>query len=112
MGMTKTATPTATCKRCYATLTSAASIARGRGAHCERLARKEAAVADYKPAQVTAALELIEDGAIIPIRSKVFRTVSTDGAELYLTAPQGCSCPAGVKGRRCYHRAAATMLAA
>lgn len=67
---------------------------------------------DYKPHQITSARELIEDGAIIPLRSVVFIAVSTDGTETYKTAPTACSCPAGVKGSRCYHSLAARLLLA
>ncbi|MFC5744809.1 hypothetical protein [Actinomadura rugatobispora] len=115
--MAKAITPkTATCKRCKATLRSATSIARGMGAHCARMARKEAALnaAGYKPTAIAKARELIADGGIVPIRGRrVFRAVSTDGQNTYLTAPQGCTCKAGLKGRHlCFHRAAATLLAA
>lgn len=115
--MTKTQTPqTATCKRCKATLTSARSIARGRGAHCEREYRREQAVqaAGFKAAMVAAAREIIADHAIVPIRGRrVFEVVSSDGTGRYKTAPQACTCPAGLRGRYlCKHRAAATILAA
>jgi hypothetical protein len=117
--MTKTATPkTATCRRpgCHATLTSARSVARGIGPVCERKERQEnaARAAGIKPTTLQKARELIADGGILPIRGRrVFRAVSTDGTATYLTAPQACSCAAGVKGRHvCFHRAAATLLAA
>jgi len=101
------------CLRCGRTLTSTASKAAGYGPTCRAKVRKAQAVADltdYKPAQIDSARELIEDGAIIPIRPRVYRTVSTDGTEMYLTARQACTCPAGIKSRRCYHRAAVVIL--
>lgn len=114
--MTKTQKPqTATCTRCHATLRSEASIKRGMGAHCAREARREQAVqaAGFKPAAVEKARQLIADGAIVPVKGRrVFQVVSSNGTDRYLTAPQSCSCPAGLNGRQCYHRAAATLLAA
>ncbi len=104
------------CLRCGRTLTSTTSTTRGYGPTCATKVRTAAQVVDlsaYKPAQIDAAHELIEDAAIIPIRRNVYRSVSTDGTELYLTAVTGqCNCPAGLKGRRCYHSAAAQLLAA
>ncbi len=85
----------------------------GYGAKCAAKVRRSAAdLTDYKPHQITSARELIEDGAIIPLRSVIFITVSADGTETYKTAPTACSCPAGVKGSRCYHQLAARMLLA
>lgn len=115
--MTKTQKPpTATCTRCHATLRSTKSVARGMGAHCARLHRQEQAVktAGFKPQAIEKAKTLIAEGGILPIRGRrVFQVVSSDGTGRYLTAPQTCNCPAGLKGRYgCYHRAAATMLAA
>jgi hypothetical protein len=107
---------TATCRRCRATLRSARSVARRIGPVCEREERREAAAraAGFKPAAVAKAQELIEQGAIVPLRGRrVFQVVSSDGTATYKTAPQSCNCAAGVKGRYvCYHRVAATLLAA
>lgn len=101
------------CLRCGRTLTSTRSIATGYGPTCARHIRHAAVdLADYKAHQVASAKELIEDGAIIPLRSVVFITVSTDGTETYRTAPTGCTCPAGLKGSRCYHQLAARLLLA
>lgn len=103
------------CIRCGRTLRSTTSQARGYGRHCATQIRKAAAdLADYKPAQIESARELIEDAAIIPIRGRrIYRSVSSDGTEQYLTAVTGhCNCPAGLRGTRCYHSAAARMLAA
>jgi ribosomal protein L37E len=101
------------CLRCGRTLTSAKSQATGYGPTCARHIRNaHVELTDYKPHQIASARELIEDGAIIPLRSVVFIAVSTDGTETYKTAPTGCTCPAGLKGARCYHQLAARMLLA
>jgi hypothetical protein len=101
------------CLRCGRRLTSAKSCATGYGAKCAAKVRNAPVdLTDYKPHQITSARELIEDGAIIPLRSFIFITVSTDGTETYRTAPTGCTCPAGVKGSRCYHQLAARLLLA
>jgi len=112
--MTAAATTTHTnCLRCGRTLRSAKSQATGYGAKCAAKVRHTPAdTSDYKPHQIASAVELIEDGAIIPLRSVVFIAVSTDGTETYKTAPTACSCPAGLKGSRCYHQLAARMLLA
>ncbi|RAJ70262.1 hypothetical protein K378_01427 [Streptomyces sp. Amel2xB2] len=108
-----TTTEQVTCLGCRRPLRSAASIARGRGPVCDRRARQSAVdLRDFTPAQVDAARELIEDAAIVPLRGRVFRTVSTDGRELHLTHPATCNCAAGLKARRCYHIAAARLLLA
>lgn len=101
------------CLRCGRTLRSAKSIATGYGPTCARHIRRATVdTSGYKPHQITSARELIADAAIIPLRSVVFLTVSTDGAETYRTAPTACTCPAGLKGSRCYHQLAARMLLA
>ncbi|MFI8535360.1 DUF6011 domain-containing protein [Streptomyces aquilus] len=101
------------CLHCHRVLRSAKSIALGYGPTCARKIRNAAVdTADYATHQIASARELIEDGAIVPLRSVVFIAVSTDGTETYKTAPTACSCPAGVKGSRCYHQLAARMLLA
>ncbi|MDL4812770.1 DUF6011 domain-containing protein [Actinomadura opuntiae] len=113
---TNTTAPTAKCARCGRILRSAASIARGKGAHCARLDRREAAAreAGFKDAAIDKALQLIADHGIVPVRGRrVFAVVSSDGTGRYLTAREACNCPAGLRARHaCYHRAAAHMLAA
>lgn len=110
------ATTHTNCLRCGRPLRSTTSQARGYGRTCQTKVRAASNIVDlsaYQPAQIESARELIEDAAIIPIRRNVYRSVSTDGTELYLTAVTGqCNCPAGLKSRRCYHAAAAQMLAA
>lgn len=96
------------CRHCHRPLRN--TTPDGYGPKCRRKLRKATAdLADYKPAQIDAAHELIADGAIIPLRSVVFLTVSTDGTETYRSAPTTCNCPAGLAGRRCYHTAAARL---
>ncbi|MEU6033935.1 hypothetical protein ABZ801_00850 [Actinomadura sp. NPDC047616] len=65
----------------------------------------------YSKAQLEAAMELIEDGGIVQVGRREFRTVSTDGTKIYATTCTSCTCTAGTKGRRCYHTAAARMVA-
>ena len=114
--MTTTQT-TAKCLKCHRALTSAASIARGYGRTCAtkvKAAAKAAITTTHKPHLVAKAEELIEQGAIVPIRGRrIFAVVSSDGTSTYKTAAQACSCPAGIKGRHvCYHRIAAQILIA
>jgi hypothetical protein len=112
----ETAEPTA-CLRCHRTLRSAHSIARGYGRTCRAkvtaAAKAKAAASAFKPATVAKAMELIEIGGLVAIRPKVFRVVRSDGTGTYLTAPEACTCKAGLRGLHvCYHRAAATILLA
>lgn len=115
---TDTAAPApSTCTRCGRKLTSAKSVADTMGRTCKAkvaATSKTAAVATFKPAQVAKAQELIADGGIVAIRGRrVFRVVSTSGDATYLTAPAACNCAAGLKSvHACYHRIAATILAA
>ncbi|MFI9079146.1 DUF6011 domain-containing protein [Streptomyces sioyaensis] len=104
---------TTRCLHCHRPLRNARSIANGYGPTCAaKIRRAPVDTTDYQPHQITSARELIEDGAIIPLRSVVFVAVSTDGTETYRTAPTACTCPAGLKARRCYHQLAARMLLA
>lgn len=104
------------CVKCHRPLRNASPD--GLGPKCRRYVRRNATALDgFKPAQVDAARELIEDGGIIPVRTvrvgTVYRTVATDGTETYLTTAAGhCTCPAGHRSARCYHVAAALSLAA
>lgn len=109
-----TTTTTTKCTRCHRTLTSAKSIEAGMGRTCAKRTRQAAAVVGIKATTVAKAQELIEQGGIIPIRAKrIFQVVSSDGTATYKTAPSACTCAAGIKGRFvCYHRVAATLLAA
>jgi ferredoxin len=102
------------CGRCGRTLTSAESVLRGYGPGCARRIREAATVADAKPEAIAKAQELIEQGAIVPLRGRrVFTVVASNGVDRYLTAAQGCNCPAGLRGvHTCYHRVAVALLAA
>ncbi|MFD6935251.1 hypothetical protein ACFWAP_03715 [Streptomyces goshikiensis] len=87
----------------------------GLGPKCRRAVRKTTReIQGFKPERVEAARELIEDGGIVPIRGRhVFKTVSSDGTALYLSAREACNCPAGLKALHpCFHRVAAHILAA
>ncbi|RCG31971.1 hypothetical protein DQ384_05360 [Sphaerisporangium album] len=114
--MTTTAVDPAKCRRCHRALTSAKSIATGYGPGCAakiRGAAKTADLTDFKPAQIAKATELIEQGGILRTRRpNLYTAVSGDGNTTYLVARQACTCPAGIKNRACYHRAALTILAA
>lgn len=107
-------TTTTKCHRCGRALRSETSVSRGYGPTCHAKIVKAAKVADAKPAQVEKALELIELGGIVPIRGRrVFKAVSSDGTKVYRTAPQGCTCAAGLRGRHlCLHRIAASLMIA
>ena len=107
-------TKTANCRRCHALLTDPRRVALGIGRTCERNERREQAIKaeGYKPHQVASALELIEDGAIVPMTIPGrFVVVSTDGSEFYETTAHTCACPAFEAGRKCYHRAAVLLAA-
>lgn len=113
--MTTTATQvnTAKCRRCGRALTAVASIARGYGRHCQtRIVAQAKAIADATPDQVASALQLIEDGAVLPLRRSVWLTVATNGVRVHRTTATACTCDAGVRGRRCYHEIAVRLLAA
>ena len=107
---------TAKCLRCGRTLRAAASVKRQYGRGCWTLIRAAAlaeAVKGFAAAQVEKARELIELGGIIRAsRPGVFRVVSSKGDETYLTHSNVCNCPAGLRGRQCYHLAAARILTA
>lgn len=110
------ATQTTTrCTRCGRVLRAARSIALGYGRGCQAKIRTaiKAKATEFKLATVEKAEQLIADGGIVRITAKAFRVTSTNGTGHYLTAPQACNCPAGLRGiHPCYHRVAATILAA
>lgn len=106
---------TARCARCGRALTSARALRTGYGPTCYtkvRTAAREAATR-HKPHQTAKAIELIEDGGVVPTtRTGVYYTVGTNG-EIYKTARTGCTCPAGLTGRYvCYHRIAVEIVEA
>jgi len=116
MTSTETTPETHRCLSCGRRITSAESVAAGRGSGCRAKIRKAAKAADlsaWTGQQVEQARELIEDGGVVPtVRADVFRTVSSDGTEIHLTHPGACNCPAGLKSKLCYHRAAVALVLA
>ncbi len=112
---------TAKCLRCgrvrrFRTAEAAAKAAPN-GRVCAmrvRLAAISEAVKDFATAAVDKARELIADGGLVPTsRPGVFRSVSSKGdGTTYLTHSAACNCPAGLRGRQCYHLAAARILTA
>jgi hypothetical protein len=112
-----TASPSAAvrCRHCRRPLKSLASVLAGIGPRCAAI---EAALGDLTPEQQDKALELIEDGAILPVRNGTYEAVSADGTETHrVHAVTGnCTCPAGIKrvsadAKPCYHAGAARLLA-
>ncbi|MEU6785893.1 helix-turn-helix domain-containing protein [Nonomuraea angiospora] len=66
----------------------------------------------FKPDQVDKAREAVEQRAILRTsRPGMYAAVSSDGSTTYLTHAAGCSCRAGQRGIRCWHRAAVAILA-
>lgn len=115
MAKATTTAKTANCRRCRSLLTDPRRVALGIGRTCERKERQEAAAkaAGFKPAAIDKARQLIADKGIVPFRGRVFQVIASNGIDRYLTAPQTCNCPAGLRGKHaCYHRVAAVMLAA
>lgn len=104
------------CLRCGRKIRAAASITRGYGPGCAAriaAAAKLTALAGFTADQITKARELIEDGGIARIRRGIYRMASSDGTKTYLTAASGpCNCPAGLRGRACYHVATARIVSA
>jgi len=99
------------CLRCGRTLRSEASVTRGTGPACAKKITR--AVVSAKKATLDKARELIELAALVPVRGRrVFRVVSSGGDRTYLTAARNCTCPAGIRGRECYHTVAVQLLAA
>lgn len=111
--MTTTAAPTR-CARCGRTLTNPASIAAGIGPTCRRriTARAATVVTHTSTAQLDKALDLIADAAITRVSTATFTVISSNGLDRYTTTPASCTCPAGRHHRDCYHRLAATLIAA
>lgn len=98
---------------------SAEAVARAlpSGRICRARIRKaaiETALDGFTPAQQAKALELITDGGMVPLkRPGAWKAVGSDGVTVYLVTPKGCNCPQGLlRGRPCYHRASASVLAA
>lgn len=105
--------PSRICTRCGRRLTAAKSIALGRGPRCDAKVQAEAAALAAKPEQVAKALELLTDGGVETLRpGRVWLVVASNGIDRYRTAPMACTCPAGARGRTCYHQLAVGLLAA
>jgi excisionase family DNA binding protein len=69
----------------------------------------------YKPFQVAKAIELIEQGGILPTsRPALYVAISSDGASQYVVdqAEHSCTCKAAIRGLHCYHLAAADLVQA
>jgi hypothetical protein len=100
----------ARCLRCGRKLT----VSTGYGPTCMRKVRAaaiEQAKADFTADRQAKADELIRDGGMVPHAHKgVFTAVSSRGDAIYLAHSAACTCPAGIKGRRCYHVLAARVL--
>jgi hypothetical protein len=112
-----TTTAHITCRKCGRSLTSARSIAEAQrnGGYGRGCAAKveQAVAAKGDPVEVSEkALELIEDGGIVPVIGCTYLAVSSDGTVLYEVNPVAatCTCKAGQYGRRCYHLASAEAL--
>lgn len=106
-----------TCRRCRRPLRNQKSRDLGYGPACLRKVKAAVATLGGGVAlRLPKALDLITDGAIVPIKvgtkNTVYRAVSSNGKDRYLVAPSSCNCPAGRAERTCYHRVAATILAA
>lgn len=107
-----------TCGRCGRVLRSARSIKRGYGPTCmvKRVQPFEIVdvVANYTASQVEKAKELVELNGIVRLypNRPWFAVVSTKGDHVYRTSPKGCTCPAGMHYRDCYHRLGAKVLLA
>ncbi|MGA5497750.1 hypothetical protein ACPCSP_25640 [Streptomyces cinereoruber] len=112
----KTAQNQVRCLKCGRTLRSPSPD--GYGPKCRRKVRratKTAELAQHKPHLVEKAVELLEQGGVIPLRdtrkNQVFLVVSSDGSETYRTARAACTCPAGLRAlHMCAHRIAVHAL--
>lgn len=92
----------------------------GLGSKCRRKVRKAGRAPEiahrYKAHLVEKAVELLEQGGLIPLRKSsknaVFLAVSSDGSTAYRTAMAACTCPAGLRAKYdCKHRIAAHVMA-
>jgi hypothetical protein len=105
------------CLKCRRILKNASPD--GYGPTCRRYIKRAARsveIARYKETQVAKAVELLEQGGLIPLRktakNTVFLAVSSDGSTAYKTAGTGqCNCPAGLKAKyACKHGIAAHIV--
>lgn len=113
MRATKATTDHTRCLKCRRPLRKPSPD--GLGPKCRRKVRATARKDTTHPKwQIAKAVELLELGAVVPLRqNRIFLVVSDDGTELYRTAATGqCNCPAGLRSVRCYHALAARFVAA
>lgn len=120
--MAENAIPSTTCRRCGHKLSDPRSITRGYGPTCVRKRTAELAAATYtiavtgtySDAQLVKAVTLITENAIVHRTRALYQAASSHGDNTYEVdaATGGCTCPAGQHNRRCYHVAAAQILAA
>lgn len=109
--------PEARCLRCGRRLDPCSNERRrygslGRSCHARR-ARAVAALYASRNRAAAQAAELIELGALVPMRRPGFYKVpSSDGTSYYTACSRGCTCPAGIHVRLCKHAVAAAVLAA
>lgn len=106
------------CRRCGRKLRSQTSREIGYGRIC-LWKIKRALPKTATRTQIDKAIDLINDGGLVLVtsnpavwRNAVFRVVSSNGWETYLTAAMACSCPAGRAERLCYHQVAVAWVTA
>lgn len=103
------------CLGCGRVLHSAESRARGRGRACYRRAMDAAATLgpEFSDRQVEAAIEAIEDGAVVPSGiAGVWLVVGSRGDKVYATTVSTCECEHFAKrGRACHHMASVSLVA-
>lgn len=89
------------CHRCRRPIRAAKSVADGYGPGCAakiRRAAREDALAGLTEKQRAKALEIVADGGVVEAREGVFRVVSGDGSQAYLTLADGhCNCRWGLR---------------
>jgi hypothetical protein len=116
MSAPDTTTHPARCLKCRRILRNPSPD--GYGPKCRakvRRATKAPELGQYKPYLVEKAIELLEQGAVVPLRrtgkNRVFLVVSSDGSSNYRTARAACNCPAGLRAiYMCKHRIAVHAL--
>jgi hypothetical protein len=101
VGMSNATGHTVKCGRCHRILRSERSIRDGYGRGCKarmRAAAIAAAVKGFAQRQIEAAMEIIEDKALVATnRPGVYRAASSDGTQTYLTHSQTCGCASGLR---------------
>ena len=104
------------CKRpgCKGVLRTAESIARGMSKACDRKVRQAEAVAaqaGYSADQQAKAAAAIRSGEVAVEGPGLYSVPSSKGdGTRYATDGRSCTCPAGVKDRRCWHLLVAAVL--